>query len=356
MLIETNNLQAENAIAGPSNHPDRYTSPPPRSRHLIASPVHSPSPSPILPLRMARALTPISQSRLDSPMTQPQSPTPDSPMIQPQSPQASSESESGFSESSDSWQAKKARKQARALKKMLPRFMIPAAAVRAKDPQGKGKEKRRTHSSQHSEIDIDNDQDNFRPGRARVRWRKGRPVGEIKGDTESEVEEVVKPSGSCDLGSIVAVPILRARSASVSGSGTASPPSPRRYTTHITKPIETIELTSSSSSSSSSDSGSERSQIDDDDIAFFVHRSSSTRQNRPDLKEDMLIDYMLAKGVVISGPGSKKRKKVRESESSRKIRIQTIKQNGQSKLGARPKLRSRDPYGSNIPSGMSVLQ
>ncbi|KIK61545.1 hypothetical protein GYMLUDRAFT_563965 [Collybiopsis luxurians FD-317 M1] len=241
------------------------------------------------------------------------------------------DSDSSESESENERQRRKKRKQMKALGRMFPKFMLSTFGIRklGSDPNSDTQQKRdRGEQQQISLIDSDDEDGAVLPGKARVRLRKGnRLLKAVKGDTESDSEKDEGNKQRSSSASVFSSPDLGpprelslSPNANITLSYSGGPqrsPIRRRISTysrsHPGKTNEVIEL--SSSSSSSCDSSSNESDIDDEDIAFFLRgeQLGGTHHStfRPRTRNEMLIDYMLARNVRF-GVSLKKRKRGKE--------------------------------------------
>ncbi|KAH7873038.1 Mus7/MMS22 family-domain-containing protein [Lentinula edodes] len=212
--------------------------------------------------------------------------------------------------SSDSGDAKENR-QLKTLGRLYPRFMLPAFGVNTRarlssQPREQGNQRQ---ASLRISSDDEEDSDNLRPGLARVRVRRGN-IRPIKGDTESEDDGTEMAPATFKSSFFPSSPrspspfnsrgqrnILRRRSVQ---------PQPQRQNI---QEQEIIEI----SSSSSEDSSSDETDVDDEEIAEFLQRSanpgrSAVKPSRKTVRNELLIDYMLARNVYIGGSSSSRRK------------------------------------------------
>ncbi|KAF8825931.1 hypothetical protein HHX47_DHR6000457 [Lentinula edodes] len=212
--------------------------------------------------------------------------------------------------SSDSGDAKENR-QLKTLGRLYPRFMLPAFGVntRARLSSQPGEQGNQRQASLRISSDDEEDSDNLRPGLARVRVRRGN-IRPIKGDTESEDDGTEMAPATFKSSFFPSSPrspspfnsrgqrnILRRRSVQ---------PQPQRQNI---QEQEIIEI----SSSSSDDSSSDETDVDDEEIAEFLQRSanpgrSAVKPSRKTVRNELLIDYMLARNVYIGGSSSSRRK------------------------------------------------
>ncbi|KAJ3852450.1 Mus7/MMS22 family-domain-containing protein [Lentinula lateritia] len=233
--------------------------------------------------------------------------------------------------SSDSGDAKESR-QLKTLGRLYPRFMLPAFGVNSRARlSGQSRELgNQRQASLRISSDDDEDSDNLRPGLARVRVRRG-TLRPIKGDTESEDDSTkmapvtfkssfssFSPRSPSPLDSRDQRNVFRRRSVQ---------PEPQRQ--NIQKQ-EIIEICSSSSEDSSSD----ETDVDDEEIAEFLQRGANlgrsvVKPSRKTVRNELLIDYMLARNVYIGGSSSSRRKSgkskhlTKRSVSSSGIRYNT---------------------------------
>ncbi|KAJ4473730.1 Mus7/MMS22 family-domain-containing protein [Lentinula aciculospora] len=222
--------------------------------------------------------------------------------------------------SSDSVDAKEYR-QLKTLGRMYPRFMLPALGVKSGTRSSVQHVERHNQrqASHHQNSTDDEDDYGLRPGLARVRVRKG-SFGPIKGDTESEDEDT-------EMVHLAPTPRPHSlRSPSPSGSHnwqdvhirrSARNKPQRQIAFSQVQEQEVIEIFSSSEDSSSSDEN----EIYDEEIANFLQRSANPGRsvsNHPRnlMRNERLIDYMLARTVYIGGSSSRKRGKLKHQSKA----------------------------------------
>ncbi|KAJ3760305.1 Mus7/MMS22 family-domain-containing protein [Lentinula raphanica] len=198
----------------------------------------------------------------------------------------------------------KEKRQLKTLGRMYPSFMLPALGVKTgTHVLNQEKERTRRQASTVASTDDDENHDGLRPGIAKVRVRKGNSKP-VKGDSESEEEK--------------GTPIELAPSLSPSFTLSGSNRRQHSQTLRIDVPRqEIIEI----SSSSSEDSAGDETNVDDEEIADFFDRSdnadgSTFMPSRTTVRDELLIDYMLARNVCIGGPSKRKGGKPRQQSRS----------------------------------------
>jgi hypothetical protein len=240
----------------------------------------------------------------------------------PSRPHPTPDSDSNTETSSDSDEmTSKDRKRLKALQRMMPAAMARQLLTKAQQQQKKSEATRQRSTSHAAEDDEEEVEEGpLLPGKTRVRIGRGKDVGNIRGDTESEDSEP-EPEANCMYSSDLDLDLDVGRP-KIQSKRSLDQLHYRDAADHVIDISDgVIEVASESESQSSSDD-----EVDDAKINAWLGDKSCRSPgvgsgSRRWLREESLVDWMLTRTRTVGGLGKTRQRKERERKKGSARRV-----------------------------------